>query len=324
MAVDGNWLAVSDFSQAARSVYLFASLGNGTFAVSDYVTDGAPNSLYGVSLALRVTEDNDVAVAVGYPDWPSADLILVGRVDTYLAKNGTLGGHHNLTKDKDGRKAGDYFGSALAYSHDAGSLAVGTPRIYTGLNATKPNAGQGSVFLRDDDNTYELGAEMTPDTTENNWFGFTETVIKRGSKMYLLAAAPAPTHDKDFDDHSPKPGSVYMYEGEDGSSSWMLKRSFNGDDDAEAYGWSIAATSSLVVVGSPYAKCDDKAMCGAATTFDPAHLPLQPLTIVGIVVAGFTGLAMIGTLALAMYYRLTGVEHIRGSAYSQLRRSLIQ
>lgn len=176
--------------------------------------DGKRDMHYG-----RAVAANGTTIAIGAP--------LARKVYLYDANSF----EHTATIEALDPNTSLYFGFSLAI--DKNTLAVGAPAD----NENGENAG--AVFLFHLDNTDHITKVLPPDGDEGDQFGWSVALF--GDHLFI--GAP-----KD-EANGPESGSAYHFRTD--NASFVRKIVPSDGSRGDCFGWSVAITQDLVVIGAP-------------------------------------------------------------------------
>jgi len=198
--------------------------GSTTWGQKGSDIEGSKNSrALGTSVAL--TSDGLTLVAGG-PGTNNGGKI--GFVEVYAFNSDWSQVHSSIN----GATADEYFGTSVAITADASTIAVGTPE-----------STNGDVFVYNNDgNEWSELSSLTGDTA-GDLFGTSVALTLNGGSYVLAIGAPG---------HTTNTGRVFVYDSSDGIS-WTMDDTLDGSATGDAAGTAIdlSADGSVLAVGYP-------------------------------------------------------------------------
>jgi len=260
VAIHGGTIAVgsplSDFTGVSSSGAVFVFVRSGSEWAEQGILaaeDAGPGDYLGWSVAI----EGDTVVAGAWGDDHSG---LAGPGSAYVfTRTGTTWTQQAKLVASDA-EASDTFGWSVALSGE--TVLVGAPYdvLGGGVSGTGPFAeGSAYVYVRSLSTWSEQAKVFADDAQPKQYFGYSVAVSGDGAVIGAYG---------DANPNGPFAGSAYAFARE--GTAWVQQDKLISSDGggADAFGWSIALSGSVALVGAPYYPGPLGSNAGAAYVFN--------------------------------------------------------
>lgn len=257
---------------SAGSAYFFEKNANGEWVEVQKVVASNRNFLHYFGWSVSISGEYAV---VGSPNDNKDELDMNPFIQTgaaYLYKRNSMGVWTAIQKVvANDRMDYDEFGHSVSISGD--NLIVGAQRQNADENGTNtlPDAGAAYIYQRDQNDTWNLSQKIVGSDRDGNDF-FGTSVDINGDLLAVGASGKA--FEVSAANYIDLVGAVYVFE-KDGNGTWNELEKLLAEDKNERdfFGYSVAASSSTVITGSPFdprnlSGGDSLAAAGSAYFFD--------------------------------------------------------
>lgn len=207
----------------------------------------------------------------------SGDKLLVGAPETFDPMGGPVGGAYVFTRDGNGQwqqqqrlasplpMTFGWFGGTVAFSGDVAVVAESSYNL-----STEGGRGAVHVFTFANDTWTATQLVQSSDGANNDGAYFGNGLA--ASNDLVLVGAPGP----DFSSNGEYvQGAVYVFSNSGGTLAETTKLTASDGADGDQFGFSIAMSGNLAVIGAAAANIGSVAHQGAAYLFDHAGGPWQ-------------------------------------------------